>query len=279
MYLIATIDSWEIIAFMLKSTILYFILSFSAFACSYFPPVHKVSRSFSVHMTNDVGPVVGLKLKVSRFKYKEYKRLSDEQRKSVDPKTFEQVIAESVTDSTGTAHFNLDRNGGFTLAPDTPASHLDWVELEVSDGPASSAVELKWPTTAILRTSQLRGRMTTGLMSSRSTPLKSDVLTLRSMVEYKEIASTTTSEDGKFEFGDVAPGLYFIHLAASPTETDPHYNEGNIAVYLAKDSSRETLAISTNYSSCGLTYDLEENKDRYKPLACFKGGKPIPCNY
>ena len=265
---------------MIKRTTFCVVLSAaSAFACSYVPPVYKVPRSFSVHVTNEVGPVVGLELKVYRTKWNVVEKLTDEELQSADPNDLEEIVAESTTDSTGTAKFSLDRSGAFTLKPVSPANHLDGVELNVSDDPTPVTVELTWPSDAILRTSQLRGTLTTGLMSSRSAPLKGDVLTLRTMVEYKEIASTKTGEDGKFEFGDVAPGLYFIHLAPAPTKTDPHYYEGNIAVYVGSKESRESLSISTIYAGCGLGYDLEENKDKYRPVACFKGGQQVACDY
>lgn len=267
------------ISSMVKHTILFAFLSVRVFACDFFPPLYKVPRSFCVHVTNEMGPVVGLKLKVYRTKWDVVQKLTEEELQSVDPKDVEEIIAESTTDSTGTAKFALDRSGAFTLEPVSPANHLDWVQLDVSDDPTPVTVELKWPSSSILRTSQLRGILTTGLMSSRSAPLKGDVLTLRSMVEYKDVASTTTDESGKFEFGDVPPGLYFIHLAPTPTKSDQHYYEGNIAVYVSSKEPRENLAISTIYSSCGLGYDLEANKEKYRPVVCFKGGEQVACDY
>jgi hypothetical protein len=45
-----------------------FILTATVVACMFDPPLYKVSRSFSVHVKNEIGPVAGLKIKVSRFK-------------------------------------------------------------------------------------------------------------------------------------------------------------------------------------------------------------------
>lgn len=256
------------------------ILVATAFACTFTPPVHEVSRSFSVYVKNDVGPVVGLKLKISRFKTDEYDELSDEQRHHADPKDFEEVIAESTTDKTGTAHFSLDGTGRFTLSADTPAIQLDWVQLDVSQQSGSAVVEFKWPSVAILRTAHLRGKLATGLFSSRSVPLKNNALRLHTLVDYREVASSTTGYDGAFDFEGIAPGLYFLQILPASAKTDGDYKpEDNIAVYVAPDSPRDGLIISTANTSCGLSYDLEENKPRYKPKACFKGGKPVQCDY
>ncbi len=252
------------------------ILSAGALACSFLPPVHKVSRSFSVHVKNDIGPVSGLTLKVSRFKTEEFEKLSDEQQRSADPKNFEEVIAESITDGTGTAPFDLHRTGAFTLSPESPASQLDWVGLDVSDQPGPPVVELQWPAVAILKTVHLRGKLAKGLFSSRSTPLKNNALALHTFVDYREVAATTTGDDGAFDFRGVAPGLYFLQLLATAEKDKP---EGNIAVYVAPDNSRDSLMISMVNTSCGLSYDLEENKDRYRPEECFKGGKAVQCDY
>jgi len=231
---------------------------------------------------NEVGQIAGLKLKVSRFKSDEFMKLSDEQRRSADPNSFEETIAESITDNAGMAQFNLDRTGAFTLSPESPASQLDWVELNVSDQPPSPSplVELQWPSVAILRATQLRGKLANGLFSSRSTPLKNNTLRLHTLVDYREVATITTGDDGSFGFDAVAPGLYFMQILATPEKTDDLYRpHGNIAVYVSPENSRDSLMISTANTSCGLSYDLEENKARYKPEACFKGGKPVECDY
>jgi hypothetical protein len=56
--------------------------------------VHRVSRSFSIRVKNDVGPVGDLKLKVSRFKLDAPKKLM-EQPRSADPNNFEEIFGES----------------------------------------------------------------------------------------------------------------------------------------------------------------------------------------
>ena len=158
------------------------IISATVLACTFDPPLHKVSRSFSVHVKNEIGPVVGLKVKVSRFKIEEFEKLTDEQRRSADPKSFEEIISESTSDETGTAHFNLTRIGRFTLSPDSPAIQLDWVELDVSEEPGSPVVELHWPSVRILRTAQLRGKLAKGLFSSHSAPLARNAIRVHAVV-------------------------------------------------------------------------------------------------
>jgi hypothetical protein len=53
---------------------------------------------------------------------------------------------------------------------------------------------------------------------------------------------------------------------------------GNIAVLVARDVSRDILNISMGQTSCGLSYDLDENRERYKPKECFEGGKQVECD-
>jgi len=253
------------------------VFTASALACSLRPPVqHKVSRSFAVHVKNDIGSVAGLKLKVYRLKIEELrdKVFTVQQQRTEDPHDFEEVLAESVTDGNGTAHFRLDRTGVFYLSPVSPPPvNLDWVELDVSDQPSPLEVELRWPSYAILRTSLLRGKLMRGLRSARSVPLKENPLRLHTPADYKQVAATTTDDDGAFEFRNIAPGLYIMEIVATNEKT-----KGNIAVYVAPDAPRDSLKIGTLYTSCGLYYDLlGENKGRYKPETCFKGGEPIEC--
>ena len=268
------------VGFIWRLAVVALIVTANAVSCSFFPPEYRVSRSFSVHVENDIGPVVGLKLKVSRFKWQDFQKLSTEQQRYADPNSFEEIIAESITDSTGMAQFTLDRTGSFTLSPESQASQLDWVELKVLEQTTSATVEMKWPAVPILRVAHLRGKLETGLLSSRSLPLRNNAVMLHTLVDYKDVAAIMTDDEGAFEFGNAAPGLYFLQILSTSAKTDDFYKpEGNIAVYVAPESSRGALMISTVNTSCGLSYDLQENKDRYKPVACFKGEKPAKCEY
>jgi hypothetical protein len=277
----ATVDATTIIVAMWKLATVLFVVAADALACTTFPTVYTVPHSFSVHVSNEIGPVVGLKLKVVRFKWKEFNKLSDEQQRHVSDVTpFEEVFAESTTDAAGMAHFGLNKTGSFTLSADSPADRLSWVELKVSDQSQSSLLEVKWPSNLILRTAQLRGKLARGLFSSRSAPIKSNALMLRTLIGYRDIAATVTDENGVFDFTAVGPGFYFLQVVATTAKTEDFYKpEGNIAIYVAPESPRNALMISTINTSCGLSYDLEENKARYKPIACFKGDKPVKCEY
>jgi hypothetical protein len=259
----------------------FVVMVASAFACTRLATVMGVSRSFSVHLSNEFGPVVGLKVKVVRLKWEEFNKLSNEQvRYLSDTTRFEEVVGKSTTDEHGIAHFSLDKTGSFTLMVDSPADQLGWIELRVSDQPESSPLEVKWPSDLILRTSRLHGKLTDGLFSSRSAPLKGHGLMLHTLIDYRAVAAGVTGEDGAFDFNTVAPGFYFLQIfPTSAKADDPYEPEGNIVVYVAPESPRDVLKISTVFTSCGLSYDLEENKARYKPTACFKGDKQVKCEY
>ena len=246
-------------------------LSLLTLACSYFPPEYKVPLSFTVRVANDQGPVVGLNLRITNFKSDEFSKYGLDQKRIDDPNQFTELIAESVTDSMGEAHFHLTRTGHFNLEPNHPASHLDWVGLNVVANGKAKIVKLEWPKSLVLESKELRGTISDGLMSYSSAPLKQIVVSLHNLVPFTQLDYTTTSGDGTFQFDDVPPGLYFLHV------TGPV--EGDILVNVDRHAPRNQLAIAIEYSTCGLSYDLKENKARYKPQACFKGGHPIPCDY
>jgi hypothetical protein len=264
---------WKVATFLL-------VLATDAVACMTFPTVYSVSNSFSVHVKNDVGPVAGLKLRVVRFKSEEFNKLNDEQQRHISDWTaFEEVFAESTTDATGMAHFNVDRTGSFTLSAENPADQLG-VELRISDQSQSPPLEVKWPSNLILTTAHMRGKLAKGLFSSRSVPIKGNALMLHTLIDYRDVAATVTDENGAFDFNVVAPGFYFLQVVPTTAKTDDFYKpEGNIVIHVAPESQRDAVLISTVNTSCGLSYDLEENKARYKPIACFKGNKQIKCEY
>jgi hypothetical protein len=212
----------------------------------------------------------------------EFSKYGLDQKQIDDPNQFTEVIAESATDSNGEAHFNLTRTGHFNLAPDHPASHLDWVGLNVVANGKAKVVKLEWPKLLVIETKELRGTISDGLMSFSSAPLKQIVVSLHNLVPFTQLDYTTTSGDGTFQFDDVPPGLYVLHIASNMTQppngvTGPV--EGDILVNVDRHAPRNQLAIAIEYSTCGLSYDLKENKPKYKPQACFKGGQPVPCDY
>jgi hypothetical protein len=255
------------------------LLSGNALGCSMGSTPYPVSRVFRIHVTNDFGAVSGLRLRVYRFKSEEFQSATREEIESSDSSRFQDVIARAVADENGNAEFALDRTGRFWMSPEGTVGGWTQIELEVSDKAGLSTVEMTWPGQGkwhpILQTAHLRGHITTGLSSSHSIPLQDNPLILRAALDYTPIATTRTKKDGSFEFADVAPGLYFVQIVSTP-EQGRWALRGDIPLYVAT-TARETLAISTEFTSCGLNYDLEENKSRHQPVACSKGGKLVPC--
>jgi hypothetical protein len=54
--------------------------------------------------------------------------------------------------------------------------------------------------------------------------------------------------------------------------------DGDIAISIRGDAPRDRLSIFVSMTDCGLSYDLEENKNRYKAEACFLGDKEVLCD-
>jgi hypothetical protein len=243
---------------LVKYVIALLVLSCSASACAYLPPLVKVRHRFVVHVKDEHGPIVGLKLRLTQYR----------------PPLSETLIAESQTDGDGNAAFAVKDNGDFDIQPEHPARHLSWIVVHVGTK-GNKVVELTWPSDPILETTRLRGRIVDGLGSRRSSPLVHTPLSLRQFISYYEVAATTTHKDGSFDFGNVPGGLYFIRV--NNEESDGRI--GNVAVYIGPIAHRERLNIATEMSDCGLMYDLEENKKRYAPQACFNAAGQVPCDY
>jgi hypothetical protein len=249
-----------------------FLFSLSALACVEVPPEYTVPPVFSVRVTNGYGAVAGLKLQVTRFKMTEFLSLNAEQQRAAKPDKFTVLVAESVTDSSGEAHFNLSTPGDFDVHPDIPAHNLFWITVHVRTNAQPATVRLEWPT-SVLQTKQLRGRISDGLMSSHTTPLKARV-SVHQLVSFEEVAATTTANDGSFQFPDAPSGLYFVRVEV----TNESSRMGDIPIFVGQEATREMVSIEVGFTDCGLSYDLEENAARHKPVACFNGGKPVQCD-
>jgi hypothetical protein len=290
----------------MKQALVILVLSTSALACARGELVINTSSSFTVRITNRYGPVAGLQLRVTRFRDDEYlkatampppKKLAERavdridrltsnnpqqntaalQRRSVNIQDFVDVIGTAVTDSNGMAKFELKNVGRFMLDTQHPGASIDDVILNVSDNGPSAALEFKWLESVILLTKELRGQIADGLMSSKGAPLSGAEISLHELISLKQISSTRAAEDGSFAMRDVAPGFYFLLVRANNAGiNDP---DGYIPVMVVREAPRDSLSIAVTQTDCGLMYDLAENKQKYKPVACFKGGESVTCKY
>jgi hypothetical protein len=262
-----------------KHVLLVLLCSFSALACVEVPLRYTVPLSFPIHVSNRHGAVVGLKLRITRFKTDEFLRLSAEQQRKAKPEQFVEVVAESTTDNGGEARFTLSTAGDFDVQPDYPGTDAFLVAIHVLDNAKPATVSVEWPT-PILEARKLHGQLSEGLMSSAEfTPLKAK-LSLRQLVSFDEVSATTSGDDGWFQFADVPSGLYFVRVEGTEGSTGsrPISRRGDIPIFVGQDAAHETLSIGVSFTDCGLAYDLEENAPRYKPEACFKDGQPVQCD-
>ena len=288
----------------LKLALFLIVLPKLALACARGELYIKVPPSFSVQITNDYGPVVALHLQLTHLRSEEYHNAvapgpqkspldnttdqmavmtgttpetTSGRRKKVDIKNYIDVIATAVTDSRGIARFRVKTPGSFMLETDNPGSTLGDITLVISkDASERSPVPFTWPDSAILQTRALQGRIESGLLWSTAVPLGNADLSLRELTSYHEVATATADDDGSFKFHSVPPGIYFLHVKSEGGGT--YYDaDGDIPIFLDAKAPRDSLSMAVTQTDCGLMYDLTENKEKYRPVACFRGGKQVPC--
>lgn len=193
---------------------------------------------FSVHVYNDLGPVVGLKLKIVTLE-------------DTSP------LAEATTDEKGVAAFQLEKylkGSDLFLQPEHQVMGWQWPELYIETDAGKSSIEIPWPS-RVLRSRNLRGTIQTQgyANSSKVVPLIHASLSIRSLVSYEEIAASVTDEKGAFEFAGIKPGLYYLQVNGK-YKSDPRVLQGDVAVFIGSAETNEGLTIITMYSSCGLYY-------------------------
>jgi hypothetical protein len=214
------------------------LLTISADACVVRSMPIRVQPTFSVHVYNDLGPVVGLKLKIVT--------LGDEK-----------PLAEATTNDRGIADFQLDkylRGSDLFLQPEHHVMGWQWPELYIETDAAKSSIEISWPS-QVLRSRTLRGTIQTHNFADTSQvfPLIRASLSIRSLVLYEEIATAVTDEKGAFQFAGIKPGLYYLQVNGK-YKGDPRVPHGDIAVFIGGAEANEDLSIITRYSDCGLEY-------------------------
>ena len=208
------------------------LLTIPADACVVASAPVRVQPTFSVHVYNDLGPVVGLKLKLVT--------LGDEN-----------PLAEATTDDKGIAVFQLQKYLGGSdlfLQPEHKVLGWQWPELYIETDALKSSIEIAWPS-LVLRSRNLRGQI-----QIQDSPLIGASLSIRSLVSYEEIATALTDEKGAFQFTGIKPGLYYLQLNGK-YRSDPRIPHGDIAVYVGAAEANDGLSIITRYSDCGLAYE------------------------
>jgi hypothetical protein len=230
-----------------------FLASMSSSACSYFPETYNVSNDFRVQLANPTGPVAGIIVRIGK--------------------------KEARTDAAGYAQFHLE-DGNYTLEVIHPAARLSWWGISVSSKEANREVIFKWPQ-KVLVVSKVSGTLLDGLFSSKSKPMAGATLSMVDITGKNTVGSKQVlSDDGRFDFPNLSNGLYFLKVSEKGLKNwddNSWISRGYVPMFVSATTGQGDLKIATQYSSCGFDFDLENNKDKYKPQFCIKGGKEIPC--
>jgi hypothetical protein len=159
------------------------------------------------------------------------------------------------TDAKGLAFFRGIRPGLYSLTADHDVGIPAGVDVRVKrNGPTLVTVLLQWPgippVPALSLSGWIRGP---DYLPGQSQPALS--LELLEGSSGRSLKSLDTTADGTFDFGNVAPGLYFVSLKPSALYGwDGSPITGLIAVSADPNASAHQLEIDLGWSSCGLWY-------------------------
>jgi hypothetical protein len=129
-----------------------------------------------------------------------------------------------VTDTKGFAYFRGVAPGAYMVSADHDAGLGDGIGLQVTaNGPSNVRVAFRWPGAPTIRVRSLKGTLYMAGGSAEAQPRLN--LELQEGITGRILKSTITSEKGDFDFGDAAPGLYFLRIVdpkqAVPVAVDP----------------------------------------------------------
>ena len=245
------------------------ILSFrvTALCCTYFPQEFKVHSHFEVKVSDRGRPVSGLRVKLADSIGWAVEPVV--QTGSADQRTPQSTVA--TTNNLGIAKFDVRQGGRFDLTSDHPAEANFLIVVQVvgqnETQDVRDSIELNWPAIPVLEISSLRGEILNGLYRKHFVPLPEAKLTLRKALTFEEIAEGKTDDQGRFEFAEVPSGLYFLQLEAQPAHSSKEADwepRGEIAISINKLAPVQSFNVAVAYTSCGLQYDFESNKKKYK---------------
>lgn len=209
-----------------------FLTSSDSSACSLvFSPI-SVGSNFKVKVSGYDGPVKGLIL-----------NLKGPQGRTQSAVTGANGIAEFHNVPRGTQYLGADHDNGYGQELDV-----------VPNGPTNVILPMRWPSLEPIHVSSLAG--TVRAPDAVPGQLEQPVLFLDLLdgVSGRILSSVITTNRGEFDFGELVPGLYFIHL--KPYSAFSQQVEGLIGVAVDSSASAraDKLDLYLTFTSCGLMY-------------------------
>jgi len=213
----------------IRLLVLSALFSLNALACSYFPPSYKVGNKFTIKVSSLEGTTLaGVRVILLRANV---------------------VANHALTDEQGKARFENVKAGDYSLEIDQlGTAGWDTATLEVADGLGPQDIELHWPSSRILRATEIKGTL---LDSRTAKPLAATSLELVAGLSGTLNARLLTDDSGKFDLGSPEPGLYFIKV--DPLRSGDWEPRGSIPILVVPKSTRE-LNLTLGESSCGMLY-------------------------
>jgi hypothetical protein len=229
------------------------------FACSYSSFPTKVGRDFTVQVFDRGNPVIGLQIELT-----------------TDPRSGQgRTVQVAKTGANGSVGFAKIRNGLYYIGIKHPAyaysEELQVVRHPPSDSPKT--ITFEWPGWKPLLTQTVAGVVTgrartdRGLGPDLAKPVYGQVsganITLSKAVSNELVDSRTTEESGKYDFGDVPPGLYFLRVETR-TRGGAHWfpSDGYVPVEVDPSAKFRDLNLVLDNAICGeLAWGRREERE------------------
>jgi hypothetical protein len=216
-------------------------LPVAAGACTLIYPTLQAGPSFRVKVTDRGRPVEGLRLQLADSDFFDFEH---------------QRTRHSVTDADGFAHFTNVSPDEYFLSADVDGSIGDGATVMVKpNGPSGVTVPLKWPNQEPLSVRSVRGTLSVPNYEPRLPPSHLS-LSLLGGLSGRVLETTQSDSTGRFAFGEVPPGIYFLQLNPSGVKDRWTGEEitGLIAIEVSREADEEALDLDVGWSGCGFMY-------------------------
>jgi hypothetical protein len=168
-----------------------------------------------------------------------------------DPHVPSVTIAEALTDKAGRVALHGVKVGHYWMEAKRGEIEGEIAELDVAETNGLTMLQLKWPELRIFTAQRIAGTLLRagipGAPNLDQDKLLAGVdLSLTEALSGLEIGKTSTDDQGKFAFPEMAPGLYAMHMKW-------HGIGGYILLAVdAKTQDAEPTIYSINPTDCGL---------------------------